>query len=145
MTDGLPAFLAARASEFDRFADAATHEQAAAAFRACAKILRTYPEACGEDVNELASLRAAVARVRALADEPEAAWHYVTPDQIRDALNADQIEADRARRIAELSLANAAATVFEPLAPHYQRLLDFAEQSRPIEPRASVVNRDQEA
>lgn len=141
----LPAFLLARASEFERFAVAAAHEQAAAAFRACAKILRTYPEACTEDANELVSLRAAVARVRALADEPEAAWHYVTPDQIRSALGADQIEADRARHIAELSLANAVAAVVGPVTPHYPQLLGEVEQLRPVEPRASVANRDREA
>jgi hypothetical protein len=53
----LPAFLATTAAQFERFAESATHDQAAAAFRACAKILRTYPgaEAVERKFDEIAA------------------------------------------------------------------------------------------
>jgi len=55
-----------------------------------------------EWVREIMRLRAQIIRVRALADDPEAAWHYVTPHQIRDALDADEIARRQAIAAANL-------------------------------------------
>ena len=55
-------------------------------------------------IAELLRLRDAVARVRALADDPEAEWMYVMPGQIRDALDADEIARRQAIQAAESAM-----------------------------------------